>query len=117
MHKKYSCEDCRADCSAPTYLRLHLTSCGSTQVPGESRWQKSIPIGHFCKECLLARVRTATGHDFDLPQVERRSMRETASSDCAHKTSLGELRREVGANPSNPGVELGATGLTFRRGV
>lgn len=117
MHKKYSCADCRAECSAPTYLRLHLTSCGSTQVSGESRWQKSIPVGHFCEKCLLARVRTAMGHDFDLSQVERRSMHETASADCAHKTSLEELRREDGANPSNPGVKLGATGLNSRRGV
>jgi hypothetical protein len=28
-----------------------------------------------------------------------------------------ELRWKAGANPSNPGVELGATGLVFHRGV
>src|SRR5260221_2115247 len=28
-----------------------------------------------------------------------------------------ELRWKTGANPSDPGVELGATGLVFRRGV
>src|SRR5215469_11669691 len=117
MQKKYLCEDCQSECSAPTYLRLQLTRCGWTRVSQLPRWQKSIPVGHFCDECLLARVRTVRAADFDLSQVERRSACSTSAVECAHKASPNELRREVGANPSNPGVELGATGLVFRRGV
>jgi hypothetical protein len=78
MFKKYSCEDCGAECCAPTYLRLQLTRLGWTRASQLPRWQISIPVGHFCEECLLARVRTTIGDDFDLSQVERRSERKTA---------------------------------------
>jgi len=53
----------------------------------------------------------ATGHDFDLSGAESHTGLTTVSFDCANKTSLSELRQKVGENPSNPGVELGATGL------
>ena len=76
MFKKYFCEDCGTECGAPTYLRLQLTRLGWTRVSQQPRWQKSIPVGHFCEECLLARVRTVIGGDFDLSQVERRSERK-----------------------------------------
>jgi len=37
---------------------------------------------------------------------------------CAYaKRIFKELRWKTGANPSNPGVDLGTTGLVFRRGV
>jgi hypothetical protein len=72
MKEKYFCADCGAECGAPTYLRLQLTRLGWTRVSQLPRWQRSIPVGHFCEECLLARVRTAIGGDFDLSQVERR---------------------------------------------
>jgi hypothetical protein len=78
MRKKYFCEDCKAECDAPTYLRLQLTRCGWTRVSRLPRWQRSIPVGHFCEECLVARVRTAMGGKFDLSQVERRSSRRNA---------------------------------------
>ena len=78
MRKKYRCSECQNECSGPIYLRLHLTACGYTSVSEQPRWQRSIPVGHFCDECLLARVRTAMGGDFDLSQVERRSRRKTA---------------------------------------
>jgi len=79
MKEKYFCEDCGAECGAPTYLRLHLTRLGWTRISQLPRWQRSIPVGHFCEECLVARVRTAIGGDFDLSQVERRSGRNIAS--------------------------------------
>jgi len=77
MKEKYFCEDCGAECGAPTYLRLHLTRLGWTRVSQLPRWQRSIPVGHFCEKCLVARVRTAMGGDFDLSQVERHSGRKT----------------------------------------
>jgi len=77
MKEQYFCEDCGAKCGAPTYLRLHLTRLGWTRVSQLPRWQRSIPVGHFCEKCLLARVRTAMGGDFDLSHVERRSGRKT----------------------------------------
>src|SRR5882672_9413004 len=117
MRKRYFCEECKAECDAPTYLRLQLTRCGWTRVSQLPRWQRSIPVGHFCEGCLLARVRTAMGRDFDLPQVKKRSGHTAAPVGCAHKTSPSELRRKIGADPSNPGVVLGTTGLVFRRGV
>jgi hypothetical protein len=73
MRKKYFCADCKAECADPTYLRLHLTACGWRRVSKLPRWQHSIPVGHFCEECLLLRVRTALGPNFDLSQVKRRS--------------------------------------------
>lgn len=115
MEKNYFCRDCKAECGAPTYMRLQLTRLGWTRVSQLPRWQRSIAVGHLCDGCLLARVRTAMGDDFDLGQLERLEERSTASDGCAH--SLNELRRTIGANPSDPGVELGATGLIFRRGV
>ena len=78
MFKKYFCEDCGAECGAPTYVRLQLTRLGWTRISQLPRWQRSIPVGHFCEECLSARVRTAMGRDFDLSQVERRSGRKTS---------------------------------------
>lgn len=78
MQKKYFCQECKAECGAPTYLRLQLTRLGWTRVSQLPRWQRSIPVGHFCEECLLARVRTAIGGDIDLSQVERRSGCKTA---------------------------------------
>jgi len=36
---------------------------------------------------------------------------------CAHTRRFLELRREIGANPGNAGVQPGATSLVFRRGV
>jgi hypothetical protein len=104
MRKKYFCKECKAECGAPTYLRLQLTRCGWTRVSQLPRWQKSIPVGHFCEECLLARVRTAMGRDFDLSQVERRLGHASAPIDCAHKTSSSKLRRKIGANPGNARV-------------
>jgi hypothetical protein len=77
MRKKYFCKQCEAECGAPTYLRLQLTRCGWTRVSRLPRWQRSITVGHFCEECLLACVRTALGRDFDLSQVQRRSGRAT----------------------------------------
>jgi hypothetical protein len=73
MRKKYFCEECKAECGAPTYLRLQLTRCGWTRVSQLPRWQRSIPVGHFCEECLLARVRTAMGGNFDSSLMERHS--------------------------------------------
>lgn len=117
MQKKYLCHDCGAECGAPAYLRLQVTRLGWKRASQLPRWQKSIPVGHFCEECLLARVRTAMGNDFDLSKVERHLGHAEASVDCAHETSPNELRWKTGANPSNPGVDLGTTGLVFRRGV
>ncbi len=77
MRKKYFCEECKAECGAPTYLRLQLTRCGWTRVSQQPRWQRSIPVGHFCEGCLLARVRIAMGRDLDLSQAEERSGRKT----------------------------------------
>jgi hypothetical protein len=79
MRKKYFCQDCKAECGAPTYLRLQLTRLGWSRVSQLPRWQKSIPVGHFCVECLVARVRTVMSGDFDLSQAEKRSGRKTAS--------------------------------------
>jgi hypothetical protein len=73
MRKKYFCEECKAECGTPTYLRLQLTRCGWTRDSQLPRWQRSIPVGHFCEECLLARVRTAMGGNFDSSLMERRS--------------------------------------------
>jgi len=104
MRKKYFCRECKTECGSPTYLRLQLTRCGWTRVSQLHRWQRSIPVGHFCEECLLARVRTAMGRDFDLSHVERRSGHASAAIGCAHKTSSSELRRKIGANPGNARV-------------
>jgi hypothetical protein len=73
MPREYHCLDCNKKCSDPTYLRLHLTACGWRSVSRLARWQRSIPVGHFCEECLSVRVRTAMGRDFDLCQVKRHS--------------------------------------------
>ena len=80
MKEQYFCEDCGVKCGAPTYLRLHLTRLGWTRVSQLPRWQRSIPVGHFCEKCLMVRVRTAMGQDFDLSEVEKRSGRKTAPS-------------------------------------
>jgi hypothetical protein len=73
MPRKYRCVDCNKECSAPAYLRLHLTACGWRSVSQPMRWQRSIAVGHLCDECLPVRVRTAMGHDFNLSQVKRHS--------------------------------------------
>ena len=73
MRKEYRCSECSKQCSTPIYFRLHLTACGYRSASEVPRWQRSIPVGHICDECLLARVRTAAGHDFDSSLVEGRS--------------------------------------------
>jgi len=73
MPRKYFCAECKAECADPTYLRLHLTVCGWKRVAKLPRRQRSIPVGHFCEECLSVRVRTAMGRDFNLSQVESHS--------------------------------------------
>src|ERR1700680_2500626 len=78
MRKKYFCEECKAECSTPTYLRLQLTRCGWTRVSHLPRWQRAIPVGIFCEECLVAVVRTAMASNFDLSRVEKRSSRRNA---------------------------------------
>jgi hypothetical protein len=78
MRKKYFCQECKAECGAPTYLRLQLTRCGWRRISQLPRWQRSIPVGHFCEQCLLARVRTVVDNDFDLSHVEKRSGRKIA---------------------------------------
>jgi hypothetical protein len=81
MHKEYRCLDCNKKSSSPTYLRLHLTACGWKSISQLPRWQRSIPVGHFCEDCLLSRVRTATGLDFDLSQAERHPRRANVPAD------------------------------------
>jgi hypothetical protein len=63
VQKNYLCLDCGIECVAPTYLRLHLTRCGWTRVSQQPRRQLSIPLGHFCEECLSLRVRRATNRE------------------------------------------------------
>jgi hypothetical protein len=70
MQREYPCSDCGNTCLQPTYVRLHLTACGWKRVAKLARWQRSIPVGHFCEKCLLLRVRTVLGRDFDLSQME-----------------------------------------------
>ena len=41
----------------------------------------------------------------------------TRSAKSREQELVNELRWKTGANPSNPGVELGTTGLVFLRGV
>jgi len=89
MRKKYLCHDCGAECGAPAYLRLQITRLGWKRASQQPRWQKSIPVGHFCEECLWARVRTAMGNDFDLARVDRHPGPADTSVGCAHdETSL-----------------------------
>jgi len=80
VRKNYVCKECGSECAAPTYVRLHLTSCGWSRDSQQARRQRSIPVGHFCDECLLRRVRTAVGRDFDSSLVE-------SHSDRAHRSS------------------------------
>jgi hypothetical protein len=80
MPREYHCLDCNKKCSGPTYLRLHLTACGWRSVSQMARWQRSIPVGHLCEECLPVRVRTVMGRDFDLSQVKRHSRSESQSA-------------------------------------
>ena len=72
VRKNYLCVDCGIDCVAPTYVRLHLTRCGWTRVSQQPRRQLSIPLGHFCKECLSLRVRRATNRECDPFDTDRR---------------------------------------------
>lgn len=81
VRKNYMCTECGSECTAPTYVRLHLTSCGWTRLSQQARRQRSIPVGHFCDECLLRRVRTAVGRDFDSSLVESHSGRAHTSGD------------------------------------
>src|SRR6266849_3522837 len=53
------------------------------------------------------------GRPFSL--ITRKEIARNAKS--RKQERVNELRRKAGANPSNPGVELGTTGLVFRRGV
>ena len=80
MPRKFRCVDCNKECSAPAYLRLHLTACGWRSSSQQPRWQRSIPVGHFCEECLWLRVRTTMGSDFNLSQVERHSRSASLSA-------------------------------------
>jgi hypothetical protein len=80
MPREYRCGDCNKECSDPTYLRLHLTACGCRSVSQLARWQRSIPVGHLCEECLPVRVRMAMGRDFDLSQVKRHSRSKSLSA-------------------------------------
>jgi hypothetical protein len=75
MRKGYFCLDCGTECLDPFYLRLNLTKCGWVVASRLPRWQRSIPVGHFCEECLLLRVRTATDRDFKLAELDRHSRR------------------------------------------
>ncbi len=79
MPKKYFCAECKRECVDPTYLRLHLTACAWKRVSKLPRWQRSIPVGHFCKECLPVSVRTALGREFDLSRVKRHLRSESLS--------------------------------------
>ena len=81
MPREYRCLECNKKCSDPTYLRLHLTACGWRSVSEPVRWQRSIPVGHFCEECLSVRVRTALGREFDLSRVNRCSRPASLSAD------------------------------------
>ena len=56
---------------------------------------------------------TPPGRPFLL--ITRKEIARSAKS--REQERVNELRRKTGANPSNPGVELGTTGLVFRRGV
>jgi hypothetical protein len=69
--KNYQCLDCGIECVAPTYLRLHLTRCGWTRDSQQPRRQRSIPLRHFCQECLALRVRRATEREFNLSHAEK----------------------------------------------
>jgi hypothetical protein len=80
VRKNYLCLDCGIDCVAPTYLRLHLTRCGWTRVSQQPRRQSSIPLGHFCEECLSLRVRKATNCERDPFDTEKRSRSTDASA-------------------------------------
>jgi len=68
--------------------RAHLfaTAADSAVVghefPSYHRWQRSIPVGHFCEGCLLARVRTAMAATLTLPQVKKRSGHTAAPVGC-----------------------------------
>ncbi len=56
-------------------MRFHLTRCGWRMSSGRERWQKTVPAGHFCVDCLLERVRSFLGN--------------------AHTEELGGLRAEL----------------------
>jgi hypothetical protein len=71
MQREYPCSDCGKTCLQPIYVRLHLTAVRYRSTSNLPRWQHSIPLGHFCEKCLLLRVRTALGRDFDLSQAKR----------------------------------------------
>ncbi len=80
VQKNYLCLDCGIECVAPTYLRLHLTRCGWTRISPQPRRQRSIPLGHFCEECLSLRVRRATDGECNLLHVEKRLRSADASA-------------------------------------
>jgi len=80
VRKNYLCLDCGIECVAPTYLRLHLTRCGWTRISPQPRRQRSIPLGHFCEECLSLRVRRATDGECNLLHVEKRLRSADASA-------------------------------------
>jgi len=80
VRKNYLCLDCGIACVAPTYLRLHLTRCGWTRVSPQPRRQRSIPVGHFCEECLSLRVRRATDCECDPFDTEKRLRTTDASA-------------------------------------
>src|SRR6266404_9904553 len=70
------------------------------------------------KNFRLCSTRTTHGRDpsDSLMRVEAFMLRVIVLRCAYAKRIFKELRWKTGANPSNPGVELGATGLVFRRG-
>jgi hypothetical protein len=70
MAKVYRCKDCGQECPDPVYFRLQFTLCGLTQARLRLDRNTSIPVGHYCKACLLRRVRTVLGGGADLGRIE-----------------------------------------------
>lgn len=95
MPKSYSCTDCGSRCPQPVYLRLQLTRCGLVQARQQAR-HLAIPVGHFCKTCLSARVRTAVGFDQLPPHVMGfLSLAGYRPAECTQESvslSMGSLR-------------------------
>jgi len=90
--KLYSCTGCGRECHAPTYLRLQLTRCGLVQAKQCANRNRSIPIGHFCRECLTARVRTVVGRDLKESEDAGLASGEGAPTSCAHAKDLQERK-------------------------
>jgi hypothetical protein len=65
MCRKYSCEKCGTECRDAVYLRFQLTRCGLVNARHQTDRNRSIPLGHFCKGCLAAVVRTVVHNPQD----------------------------------------------------